>query len=62
MDDPTLRDQHPDVLRIVEERELPYPLVAINGDLEIAGSAEFYHILPLVEEALAQSPAGVAAE
>ena len=37
---------------VIEERDLPYPLVAINGDLRLAGSASYYHVLPLVEQAL----------
>jgi disulfide oxidoreductase YuzD len=38
---------------VIEERNLPFPLVAINGDLRLAGSAAYYHVLPLVEQALA---------
>jgi disulfide oxidoreductase YuzD len=52
----TAREQHADVLRTVEERQLPYPLVAINGSLKLAGSAEIAHVLPLVEAAMRGLP------
>ncbi len=42
-----------DILSMAEEKNLHYPLVAINGHLRLAGSAQYYHILPFVEEALA---------
>jgi hypothetical protein len=54
MDDPTQSARHAEIAHSVEEWGLPYPLVAINGALEVAGTAEFYHIVPLVEKALAQ--------
>jgi hypothetical protein len=37
---------------VIEERDLPYPLVAINGQLRLAGTAQYYQVLPLVEELL----------
>ena len=49
---------YPDVLKRIEEQSLPYPLVAVNGTLRLAGSAHYSHILPLVEEALASHSAG----
>lgn len=36
----------------IEERDLPYPLVAVNDQVRLAGTAHFYRILPLVQEAL----------
>ena len=44
--------QFSDVLAVVEDRDLPYPLVAIDGQLRAAGSAHYYRVLPFVEEAL----------
>jgi disulfide oxidoreductase YuzD len=44
--------QFSDVLAVVEDRDLPYPLVAIDGRLRAAGSAHYYRVLPYVEEAL----------
>lgn len=52
MADPTNQTQFADVLTVVEERDLPYPLVAIDGTLRAAGSAHYYRVLPYVEEAL----------
>jgi disulfide oxidoreductase YuzD len=43
-----------DMLAIAEEQNLQYPLVAVNGQLRLAGSAQYYHVLPLVQEALAE--------
>jgi hypothetical protein len=38
---------------VAQERNLPYPLVVVNGELSLTGSAHYYHILPLVEKTLA---------
>jgi hypothetical protein len=51
MAEPGHQSQFPELVAIVEERELPYPLVAINEELRAAGSAHYYRILPLVEAA-----------
>ena len=51
MADPGQQAQFPDLMALVEERELPYPLIAINEELCAAGSAHYYRILPLVEAA-----------
>lgn len=45
--------QYPEVLKRIEEQALPYPLVAVDGILRLAGSAHYSHVLPLVDEALA---------
>jgi disulfide oxidoreductase YuzD len=52
MADPKNQDQFPELLALVEEQNLPYPLVAINGHLRAAGSAHYYRVLPFVEEVL----------
>jgi disulfide oxidoreductase YuzD len=52
MGDPTNQAQFREVLAAVEERNLPYPLVAIDGRLRAAGSAHYYRVLPYVEEVL----------
>ena len=51
--------QYPDFVTMAQEQNLPYPLVAVNGQLSLTGSAHYYHILPLVEKALSmqESPA-----
>jgi disulfide oxidoreductase YuzD len=52
MADAANQAQFSDVLAIVQDQSIPYPLVAINGELRIAGSAHFYRVLPMVEELL----------
>ncbi len=42
-------------MAVIQEQGLPYPLVAVNNRVRIAGSADYYRILPLVEEALAEA-------
>lgn len=38
-----------DLLDLVEDQNLPYPLVSVNGELKLAGSAHYFRVLPLVE-------------
>jgi disulfide oxidoreductase YuzD len=52
------REEYADVAKIVDERNLLYPLVAVNGHLRVAGSAHYYRVLPLVEELLETEPVG----
>lgn len=56
MGDPEAQATYPELLAVIEERDLPYPLVAINGQLRLAGTARFFSILPLVEEAFEAAP------
>lgn len=51
--DPAGQREYVDVLKRIEEQRLPYPIVAVNGTLKLAGSAHYSHVMPLVEEALA---------
>ncbi len=51
--EPAGKAEHPEVLRRIEAEGLPYPLVAVNGTLRLAGSAHYSHVLPLVDEAIA---------
>jgi disulfide oxidoreductase YuzD len=60
MADPANQTQFADLLTVVEDGNLPYPLVAIDGTLRAAGSAHYYRVLPFVEEAL--QPAEAKAE
>lgn len=60
MSEPDNQALFPEVLSVVEERSLPYPLVAVDGRLRAAGSAHYYQVLPYVEEAF--QPRQVAAE
>jgi disulfide oxidoreductase YuzD len=50
MYDPESQAEFPELLATVKEQGLPYPLVAINGQVRAAGSAHYYHVLPYVEE------------
>ena len=52
MAEPENQTEFPELVAVVEERDLPYPLVAIDGRLRAAGSAHFYRVLPYVEEVL----------
>jgi disulfide oxidoreductase YuzD len=52
MSEPESQAQFSELLAVVEDRDLPYPLLAINGHLRAAGSADYYRVLPYVEEAL----------
>ena len=58
MSEPKNQEKFSDLLTVVEDRDLPYPLLAINGQLRVAGSAHYYRVLPYVEEVL--DPEGVA--
>lgn len=60
MSEPENQTEFSELLAVVEDRDLPYPLVAINGRLRAAGSADYYHVLRFVEEAL--EPEGEAEE
>jgi len=50
--DPVHQAQFSELLALAAEQDLPYPLVAINGQLRVAGSAHYYRVLPYVEEIL----------
>ena len=52
MAEPKNQAQFPELLAVVGEQNLPYPLIAINGHLRAAGSAHYYRVLPFVEEAM----------
>ena len=42
----------PELAAVAADRDLLYPLVAINNQLRLAGTAHYYNVLPLVEEAM----------
>jgi disulfide oxidoreductase YuzD len=50
------QEEYADVAKLADERDLLYPLVAVNGHLRVAGSAHYYRVLPLVEESLEAEP------
>jgi hypothetical protein len=53
------QEQFGDLVLFAEERDLAYPLIAIDGQLRLAGSAHYFRILPLVEAALSQKRVAV---
>ena len=53
MSEPEHQEEFSELLDVVADRDLPYPLLAINGRLRAAGSAHYYRVLPYVEEAFA---------
>lgn len=46
------QEEFPELLTLIAEQKLPYPLVAVDGQLRLAGSADYYRVVALVEEAL----------
>ena len=44
--------QYAELAATAADRDLPFPIVAVNGQLRLAGTAHYYNVLPLVEEAL----------
>jgi disulfide oxidoreductase YuzD len=59
MHEPANKQRFPDLSAAIEEQHLPFPLVAINGTVRLAGTAHYMQLFPLVEEAF--SEAGVPA-
>jgi disulfide oxidoreductase YuzD len=55
MHDPANKHRFPDLSAAIEEQHLPFPLVAINGTVRLAGSAHFMQLFPLVEDAFSQA-------
>jgi disulfide oxidoreductase YuzD len=49
--EPEIQAEYADLISQAKEHRLPYPLVSIDGQVRLAGGAEYYRIMPLVEEA-----------
>jgi len=56
--DPQVQAGLPDLFARAEAERLPYPLIVINGQLTMAGSAQYYDVLPLLEQVLNQGFVG----
>ena len=56
------REEFLELLALIADQNLPYPLVAVNGRLRLAGSADYYRVVALVEEALQEEPAPESAD
>lgn len=52
LSEPRVQAGFPDLYARAEAQKLPYPLVMINDELRLIGSARYYEVLPLVEQAL----------
>lgn len=46
-----------DLLAVIRDQDLPYPLVALNGQLRLAGSVDYHRVAPLVEELVSHEAA-----
>ena len=55
--DPEAQAEFAGLVTVIRDRSLPYPLVAVNGRLRLAGSIEYHRVAPLVEELLPQEAA-----
>ena len=53
LSDPANQERFAELMGLVEERDLGFPLVTVNGQIRLVGSAHYYHILPMIEEAMA---------
>ncbi|RPJ37906.1 MAG: hypothetical protein EHM35_05740 [Planctomycetaceae bacterium] len=56
LSDPDNQERFGELMGLVEERNLGFPLVTVNGQIRLVGTAHYYHILPMVEEAMAARP------
>ena len=50
--EPGVQAGFPELFAQAEAQKLPYPLVMINDQLKLVGSARYYEVLPLVEQAI----------
>ncbi len=55
--DPEVQSEFAELLALIRDRNLPYPLVAVNGQLRLVGSVDYNRVAPLVEELLPQEAA-----
>lgn len=59
--DPGAQAEHSELMAVIEEHSLPYPLVMINDELKLAGTAHYFRVLPLVDELIEVPAEGVQA-
>lgn len=50
--DPAAQARFPEQVALAAERGLAFPLVLINGELALVGSAHLFQVLPLVQRIL----------
>jgi disulfide oxidoreductase YuzD len=49
---PVTQARHPHILAAIQEQDLSYPVVTLEGEIRLTGSVHFHEVLPLVEAAL----------
>ena len=54
---PDNRDRYSDVLDAVREHKLPLPIVAVNGEVKVAGGVDYYAISRAVDNLLGTAQA-----
>ncbi len=52
--DPEAQTEFDGLMAVITDQGLPYPLVALNGQLRLAGSVDYHRVAPLVEELISQ--------
>ena len=50
-----MRQQYANVVTAIAKDNLPLPLVAINGEVKMAGGVDYYAILSAIESLIAAS-------
>ncbi len=50
---PDIRQKYANVVSAIEKDHLPLPLVAINGDVRMAGGVDYYAIVSAIEALIA---------
>lgn len=51
------REKYENVLEAIDRHRLPLPLVAVNGEVKMAGGVDYYAISAAVEKLLVPQPA-----
>jgi len=52
LSDPGAAEEFTGLLAQAREHSVPFPLVAVDGEVRLAGGVEFHQIKPLVDEIL----------
>jgi disulfide oxidoreductase YuzD len=51
---PAAQAQHPHILAAIQEQDLSYPVVMVEGEIRLTGSVHYHELVPLVEAVLGQ--------
>lgn len=44
-----VRERFPEVARMIDAKEVPVPVVAIDGEVKMAGAVDFWHIADIID-------------